>query len=376
MDLDSQDATPDGSAHDDRVLSRRRLLAASAWSVPAITLTVAAPAAAASTPQSVIAFEPAVYTATASSRFTVSGSISPDGNGTIPTMLALEYTGNFVGPAVVVVNQRAGTFNFSTIAPHKAGTGTVTAVADGAVGHTATLEATPLSSSQRFGYTGVEQRFVVPTGVSSLVCTVAGAGGTGSDRGGHGGVATATLRVRSRQGLRILVGGVAKDPAGRDGGYPGGGNGGTAVEPGGINGLGGGGYSAIFDGVTPLIVAGGGGGAAAWFRADTGGDGGGYDGTGSSGGPATGGSQTGGGTGANSGSALRGGDGEGGADIAESADRNGGGGGGGGLFGGGGGARGATSGGGGSGYLHPRLAAGDFSVAENRGLDGWVLLGW
>jgi hypothetical protein len=237
------------------------------------------------------------------------------------------------------------------------------------------------TSSQTFGYTGSPQDFTVPANATSLQVVVTGAAGgpaygpndTGDSSGGAGAAVTADLPVgqgiEPGEQLVVLVGGIGHTGAGYpgDGGYPGGGTGGTGQQSttwG--NGGGGGGYSAITgsDGTLSeaLVVAAGGGGGGSPSWGGSGGNGGnagaagGQSGTGASAGG--GGTATAGGTGAGAGTA--GAAGQGGHGGGSSTDYFGGGAGGGGYFGGGGGSGSggclcysAGGGGGGSSYTNP-----------------------
>lgn len=208
--------------------------------------------------------------------------------------------------------------------------------------------------SQTFAYTGSEQTFTVPTGVSSAVMRVWGAGGAAS--GGAGGFSKATVSLTAGETIKIIVG---------QGGLHSGGRGG------------GGGYSGVFASsvsqANHIIVSGGGGGGSG--GTEMGGSGGGGDQDGLIGGYAPAvhearrgrpGTTTAGGahgtnygTGQQAGSALQGGDGInaggqrafGGGGAYGINDTNPGGGGGGGYFGGGG-ADANASGGGGSGKFN------------------------
>src|ERR1700729_4187663 len=116
-----------------------------------------------------------------------------------------------------------------------------------------------------FNYTGAEQSFKVPAGVTLIDVDARGAAGTGHKPGyvgspGNGGRVMATIPVQPGQTLDVFVGGKG---SGETGGFNGGGNGG-----GGGNacsyGSGGGGASDVRqDGDTlpdRILVAGGGGG--------------------------------------------------------------------------------------------------------------------
>lgn len=226
-----------------------------------------------------------------------------------------------------------------------------------------------------FTYTGGEQSFTVPAGVTSLHVTAVGAPGglgVGNQAFGNalGGLVVADLTVSPGQLLYVEVGGAGGNgsaASGGFGGFNGGGNGGNGTT--GTGGGGGGGgasdvrtvsRSALNSLASRLLVAAGGGGTGGTskgggagggnFLGGDGGDGGkGLSGAGGAGGE--GGTQTaGGGSGAQAGHAGIGGPG---ASASGSLSGNGGGGGGGaGLFGGGGafpgtGNIGAGSGGGG-----------------------------
>ncbi|MFF3109145.1 glycine-rich protein, partial [Kitasatospora sp. NPDC057904] len=223
----------------------------------------------------------------------------------------------------------------------------------------------------RFTYSGGDQTFTVPAGVSSVYARVFGAGGAGSPRayytgqygGGGGGYTTGTLAVTPGQALTLTVGqgGLMNSTSSTYGGGGAGGQGKTQA-----SGGSGGGLSAVWNGAygtNPLLIAGGGGGSSPGADALTpaagggGGTNGGQDNQPTASG--RGGTQTAGGAGATqtacaatgAGSQYQGGRG------ASAALYEGGGGGGGGYYGGGGGAcqRGGSldpngMGGGGSGY--------------------------
>lgn len=112
------------------------------------------------------------------------------------------------------------------------------------------------NSKQVFTYTGSNQTFIVPAGVTSLTIKMWGAGGAGGfyGIGGTGAYVTGTLTVTPGQTLTIVVG-----QGGNTNGttsFGGGGSGGTGASYGGS----GGGRSAIRNGATEIITAGGGGG--------------------------------------------------------------------------------------------------------------------
>jgi len=115
------------------------------------------------------------------------------------------------------------------------------------------------ATSQTFNYTGADQSFIVPTGVTSMSVTLSGAGGGaafGVDTArGRGGLVSGTLAVTPGESLTMVVGGggtwssTARAPAT----YGGGG------DASGYSG-GGGGRSAIRRSGADIVTAGGGGG--------------------------------------------------------------------------------------------------------------------
>ncbi|MET8982596.1 glycine-rich protein [Streptomyces sp. NPDC004539] len=122
-----------------------------------------------------------------------------------------------------------------------------------------------------FSYTGADQTFSVPAGVSSLNLQLWGAGGggdnaayyTGQVGGAGGGYTTGTLAVTSGQSLMVMTG-QGGNVNSTSGTYGGGGSGGNSAT---LNAIGasGGGMSALWTGAsfsTPLLIAGGGGGAS------------------------------------------------------------------------------------------------------------------
>ena len=124
------------------------------------------------------------------------------------------------------------------------------------------------SAATTFNYTGAEQTYTVPTGVSSIYVTATGARGggptTGFGTGGRGARVTGTIHVTPGRTVYVEVGGIGGQP---DGGFNGGGA--SGVRNGGSL-WGGGGASDVRrvargDGGSldsRLIVAGGGGGGA------------------------------------------------------------------------------------------------------------------
>lgn len=216
------------------------------------------------------------------------------------------------------------------------------------------------AATQAFGYTGAEQVFVVPAGVTTLhLVAIGGAGGPSEFAGGVAARVSGDVVVTPGQTLYVEVGGNGHSAGlgGGLGGFNGGGDGG------GIGAGGGGGASDVRTlpmaaGLAPdrrLIVAGGGGGTGGNGEISVGGVGGaaGSNGaettTGNPGGNA--GTETEGGAGG-LGFFGTGGNGElgiGGAGGASESSGGPGGGGGSGYYGGGGGGGGFTSGGGGGG---------------------------
>ena len=134
------------------------------------------------------------------------------------------------------------------------------------------------SGSITFNYTGSQQTWTVPDGVTNIKIQVFGAeGGTSStgyisSKGGYGGYAYGTLTVLPNDTIYIYVGGKGSSVSGSNtrtggnGGWNGGGKGGGSSWAGGGAGAGGGGATDIRYGGTSLndrkIVAGGGGGGA------------------------------------------------------------------------------------------------------------------
>lgn len=242
--------------------------------------------------------------------------------------------------------------------------------------------------------------WVVPSGVTSVFVSLAGAaGGTNLySNAGVGGTGDTligwSLPVTPGETLQINVGGkgVGRSTAsgqqvGGTGGYNGGGTGGTAGTTSYGGGAGGGGASDIRNGsyalADRLIVAGGGGGAGAYTGASANGGAAGYPSgvKGASGGSATdkgglgGTSSSGGAAGPSAGetsAATAGALGAGG--VGASGDGGVGGGGGGGYYGGGGGGRNASppGGGGGGGSSYIGAATGGTATTYGSTGDGWV----
>lgn len=237
--------------------------------------------------------------------------------------------------------------------------------------------------TQTFDYTGAEQTFVVPVGVTSLTVDVSGAAGSA-----NGGRALGTLATTPGETLRIYVG-----ASGANGGYNGGGSGG------GTGAINGGGASDIRQGGSALanrVAVGGGGGGNGSTGAQSSGAGGAAGGTtGTAGGDGTNvfdinylGGGGGAGTGAAGGAAGTGHvgtDGSAGAlgvgGAGGAAGGTGGGGGGGGYYGGGGGETGADdgsglggAGGGGGGSTYTGGLSGITNTANYKAGNGQVII--
>lgn len=246
-------------------------------------------------------------------------------------------------------------------------------------------------STSIFTYTGSNQYFTVPAGVTRITIQAWGAAGGGANNGasgGNGGYSVATnVAVTPGESLLVEVGGggrVQSNVQARA--YPSGGLASTDQYPTYIQGNGGG-RSGVARDSTYLLIAGAGGGGA-YQSGQSGGDGGGTNGA--TGGynianPGTGGSQAAGGV--TNGAYLYGGNG-----MPSANSLNGGGGDG--YYGGGGGYRnggGSSAGGGGSGYsagsldlVYQGLSVWPFNytagtskkVASSSGNNGLVVVTW
>jgi len=125
----------------------------------------------------------------------------------------------------------------------------------------------PPESPAIYEYTGADQSFTVPAGVTSITIKLWGAGGargipystqTALD-GAGGGFATGTLAVTPAEELTIVVGGGGYQTAGADTDTTYGGGGGV-----GLAGAKGGGRSAVRRAGADIITAGAGGGGSSW----------------------------------------------------------------------------------------------------------------
>jgi uncharacterized repeat protein (TIGR02543 family) len=228
-----------------------------------------------------------------------------------------------------------------------------TKAGDGCVG--ISYSASGVSSAVTFNYTGADQSWTVPAGVTSATFFLIGAGGGGgaNTAGGGGGYATGKYAVTPGQVLKVIVGqGGGGAGTAAVAGYPGvytpltygGGGRAGSFYPGWLGTFAsGGGRSAIrLPAATTDLATAAGGGGAGYGQCGFGGGG-----TTASGAGSSGATQSAGGTGASSGNGYPGTSGvayQGG----DSKDE--GGGGGGGFYGGGGGGD-NTGGGGGSSYI-------------------------
>jgi hypothetical protein len=292
--------------------------------------------------------------------------------------------------ATVAATATATPIGAPTATPTPTGAPTATPTA------TPTVTPTPVTGSQTFNFTGAEQQFTVPAGVTSVTIQAFGAqGGTlanSVNTSGDGGSVTATIPVTPGEMLFVYVGGqgvAASSGVPGAGGFNGGGAGGGAPTT--LVGAGGGGASDVRQGGNGLnnrvVVAGGGGGGSVTDLGGWGGYPDGECGTGCLPGDGRGGTQTSGGAG---GSGIEGGNpgtagtfgvggtgGSGGTIV-----WIGGGGGGGGYYGGGGGgadgdastAPDGVGGGGGSGYYIPSATNVSYDVVGNHQGNGQVII--
>ena len=122
------------------------------------------------------------------------------------------------------------------------------------------------TKTAQFSYTGTDQQWVVPLGVTQVFIDVFGAqGGTSTSpgAGGLGGKVRAVLNVTPGETLFLMVGG---QPTSRLAVYGNGGNGGTNTSNVNNQSMAGGGMSGVFrtsiSMANALLIAGGGGGGA------------------------------------------------------------------------------------------------------------------
>jgi hypothetical protein len=201
---------------------------------------------------------------------TLNGNITAI-NGANVTTRGFKYsTTSGFNPATSGTNiTESGTFGAGAFSLSPSGLLTITtyyvvAYATNSAGTSYGTEVSFISLIQTdFGYTGGQQTFVVPAGVTSVTIEAWGAQG-GDGTGGLGGYSTGTLSVSPGQTLFIYVGG--QGATNQSGGFNGGGTGGVDTNPSGTNGSGGGGASDVRAGGNGLgnrvIIAGGGGGRA------------------------------------------------------------------------------------------------------------------
>ena len=300
---------------------------------------------------------------------TLNGNISSN-NGANASTRGFKYsTSNGFDPATTGTNiSETGTYGTGTFSLSPSGLTTITtyyvvAYATNSVGTTYGSQVSFNTLIQTdYAYTGGQQTFTVPAGITQVTIMVWGAqGGSSYNSGGKGGYANGTLAVTTGQTITIVVGGqpAFNNTSGyHTGGWPDGG-------AGWYNGQSGGGSSYAIYGGSKVIVAGGGGGANVFN--DTPGAGGGTEGGNASSGGG-GGTQSGGGT-ANSVNAAAGSLGQGG--YAGQSNNNGGGGGGG-YYGGGGAENGV--GGGGSAYTGG-VTSGSTTAGQQTG-NGRILISY
>ena len=167
----------------------------------------------------------------------------------------MKVSGTAARPSAVAARERRKTHNPSTAAM-------------GALCALACLLIVPSgaqATTQAFSYTGAEQTFTVPAGVTSLeVAAIGGHGGSAAGAGGAAAQVTGTIHVTPGETLYVEVGG-----NGQNGNPDGGGIGGGGFNGGAAGGAGGGGASDVrtsprAQGLSPddrMLVAGGGGGS-------------------------------------------------------------------------------------------------------------------
>ena len=318
---------------------------------------------------------------------TVNGNISSI-NGANVTTRGFKYsTTNGFDPASTGTNiSENGTFGTGAFSLSPSGLATTTTYY--AVAYATNSAGTTYGNQVNFNtliqtdyaYTGSQQTFVVPAGVSTITIKAWGAQG-GTANGGLGGYSTGNLSVSQGQTLFLYVGG--QGATGQTGGFNGGGTGGYDTNGGGTIGSGGGGASDVRTGTIGLgnrvLVAGGGGGRC---PSSDGGSGGGTNGSDAidvnTGYGGHGGTQSAGGTSHTNRNATDGGWGYGG-NGSTNYNAWGGGGGGGGYYGGGGGTSTqdhgsgySGGGGGGSSYLGG-VTSGSTTAGQRTG-DGRIFI--
>jgi hypothetical protein len=169
--------------------------------------------------------------------------------------------------AVIVANSAV----YSSPPPALATSTTVSGTGTGATFYPIiSLCCSSYTSLKFFNYTGGEQQFTVPEGVTSIIAHLYGGGGGGGigdvgAKGGGGAYIVGELDVTPDSVVTLSVGGGASTalPGNNAGGYGGGGNG--LFKPFTVftRGGGGGGCSKLIYNTTDLLIAGGGGGGGA-----------------------------------------------------------------------------------------------------------------
>ena len=191
-------------------------------------------------------------------------TIAPGGSST------LAWSGITGTPQACTINEGVGPVTCAdgsvVVSPSATTTYTLTVAGLGGAVHalaTVTIDATPHGTAT-FSYTGFEQTWEVPAGVTQVTIEAFGAQGGAAanlvgDPGGNGGAVTATISVTAGPLLAIFVGGAGgQGPAA---GFNGGGDGGDGV----VGGGGGGGASDVRQNGIRVVVAGGGGGRSGTF---------------------------------------------------------------------------------------------------------------
>lgn len=292
-------------------------------------------------------------------------------SGSLPTGMTLNSSTGVISGTPSGYSSSSNTVSFSITATDAANQTTARSFSIGVTVITAVA----------FSYTGGNQSFVVPAGVTSVAVYAWGAGGSGGGSGGEysggsGGYISGTLATTPGETLTIIVGQGGRNqtsdyrPLDRNYAFGGGASGGGGNQYAYAYGSGGG-RTAIRRGSTELATAGGGGGAGYGGNGGAGGGSSGVAGTGGGGSGSAGGGATqsaGGSAGSNGGEFGVAGIQFAGGYSGESPGGAEGGGGGGGYYGGGGGGD-NTGGGGGSGYVGGLTNAVN-SVGDSKTTDG------
>ena len=269
--------------------------------------------------------------------------------GGLPTGLSLNANGAITGtPSAVVANT---TNNFSVVITDSGG--------NQSAERSFSLTVLAPITLATYTYTGSDQAFTVPSGITKFNAYLWGAGGGGGggnawSPGGAGGYTFGTVTTTPGTSYVMVVGKAGESRGGGAGaagstyGFAGNaGNNGFGGSGGGLTGIFTGSATVLYTDQSRAVLIAGGGGGGAYDQGNYGGNGGGSSGNAGNGGPAGGGgtqSAVGSSTGTVA-SFMRGG-------TANGGDEGGGGGGGGGYYGGGGGnGSSGGNGGGGSGYI-------------------------